>query len=47
LLALLVCLGHLGLNTIAGHMGLFVRFGAAVELFFVLFGYVLSLVDLG
>jgi peptidoglycan/LPS O-acetylase OafA/YrhL len=43
LLALLVCVGHLGLNTVAGHVGLYVRFGLAVDLFFVLSGFVLAL----
>jgi peptidoglycan/LPS O-acetylase OafA/YrhL len=43
LLALLVCVGHLGLNTSAGHVGLYVRFGLAVDLFFVLSGFVLAL----
>jgi len=43
LLALLVCLGHLGLNTVAVQVGLYVRFRLAVDLFFVLSGYVLTL----
>lgn len=40
-LALLVCCGHLGLNTVAGHIGASVQFGRAVDVFFALSGFVL------
>ena len=39
----MLSLGHLGLNTVAVHVGLYVRFRLAVDLFFVLSGYVLTL----
>ncbi|HEY0223324.1 MAG TPA: acyltransferase [Pseudolabrys sp.] len=41
ILALLVCVGHLGLNTMANKIGLTVRFGLAVDVFFALSGFVL------
>jgi peptidoglycan/LPS O-acetylase OafA/YrhL len=41
LLALLVCGGHLGLNTIVSKVGLTVHFGLAVDVFFALSGFVL------
>ena len=41
LMALLVCMGHLGLNTIAGKLGLQIRFELAVDVFFALSGFVL------
>jgi peptidoglycan/LPS O-acetylase OafA/YrhL len=41
-LALLVCTGHLGLNTVVGAFGFNVNFGLAVDVFFVLSGFVLS-----
>jgi peptidoglycan/LPS O-acetylase OafA/YrhL len=41
-LALLVCLGHLGLNTVAGLFGITIRTGFAVDIFFVLSGFVLA-----
>src|SRR5262249_2168392 len=40
-LALLVCIGHLGLNTIANKVGVTVYFGLAVDVFFALSGFVL------
>jgi peptidoglycan/LPS O-acetylase OafA/YrhL len=40
-LALLVCVGHLGLNTIANRVGLTVHFGLSVDVFFALSGFVL------
>lgn len=42
LLALVVCAGHLGLNTFAARFGLQVRFDVAVDVFFALSGFVLS-----
>jgi peptidoglycan/LPS O-acetylase OafA/YrhL len=41
ILALLVCVGHLGLNTVLQKVGLTVRFGLAVDVFFALSGFVL------
>jgi peptidoglycan/LPS O-acetylase OafA/YrhL len=41
ILALLVCLGHLGLNTVTNKIGVTVRFGLAVDVFFALSGFVL------
>lgn len=41
ILALLVCLGHLGLNTMTNKIGVTVRFGLAVDVFFALSGFVL------
>ncbi len=42
ILALLVCVGHLGLNTGAAKLGMEVRFGLAVDVFFAISGFVLS-----
>jgi len=42
LLALLVCAGHLGLNTAAAHLGIKVKFDLAVDIFFALSGFVLT-----
>ena len=42
ILALLVCVGHLGLNTVLSAYGLHVRFELAVDVFFVMSGFVLS-----
>jgi len=41
ILAVLVCVGHLGLNTVANKVGLTVHFGLAVDVFFALSGFVL------
>lgn len=41
-LALLVCAGHLGLNTVLNKVGLHVWFGLSVDIFFVMSGFVLS-----
>ena len=41
-LALLVCISHLGLNTILISLGVQVRFSLAVDAFFVMSGFVLS-----
>lgn len=40
-LALLVCVGHLGLNTMVQPLGVQVHFGLAVDIFFALSGFVL------
>jgi peptidoglycan/LPS O-acetylase OafA/YrhL len=40
-LALLVCIGHLGLNTVTNKIGVTVRFGLSVDVFFALSGFVL------
>jgi peptidoglycan/LPS O-acetylase OafA/YrhL len=40
-LALLVCVGHLGLNTVTNKIGVTVRFGLSVDVFFALSGFVL------
>jgi peptidoglycan/LPS O-acetylase OafA/YrhL len=42
LLALLVCCGHLGLNTFAERFGVKVEFRLAVDIFFILSGFVLT-----
>lgn len=42
LLALFVCFGHLGLNTAAARFGLKVKFELAVDIFFILSGFVLA-----
>lgn len=41
-LSVLVCVGHIGLNTVAERFGLHVRFELAVPVFFALSGFVLS-----
>jgi peptidoglycan/LPS O-acetylase OafA/YrhL len=41
MLAILVCVGHLGLNTIVNKVGLTIHFGLAVDVFFALSGFVL------
>ncbi len=41
-MALIVCIGHLGLNTIAGKIGLHIRFELAVDVFFAMSGFVLA-----
>lgn len=41
-LSLLVCCGHVGLNTIAAQFGVSVRFELAVDVFFALSGFVLA-----
>jgi peptidoglycan/LPS O-acetylase OafA/YrhL len=42
ILALIVIVGHFGLNTVAGVFGLSVRYNLAVDIFFVISGFVLS-----
>ena len=42
LLALTVCVGHIGLNSVTERFGLHVRFELAVTIFFVLSGFVLA-----
>ena len=42
ILALVVCCGHVGLNTLAAKAGLHIRFELAVDVFFALSGFVLS-----
>ena len=41
-LAVVVCLGHYGVNTVLRPYGLLVNFGLAVDVFFVMSGFVLS-----
>jgi peptidoglycan/LPS O-acetylase OafA/YrhL len=41
-LALTVCVGHIGLNTVFARIGATVHFGLAVDVFFALSGFVLS-----
>lgn len=42
ILALVVCMGHLGLTTAAAHLGVAFHFGRAVDVFFALSAFVLS-----
>jgi peptidoglycan/LPS O-acetylase OafA/YrhL len=42
IMALLVCVGHLGLNTVAGKIGLELRIELAVDVFFAMSGFVLA-----
>ncbi len=42
ILAVLVCVGHFGLNTVTNKLGLHVNFGLAVDVFFALSGFVLT-----
>ena len=41
-LALTVCVGHLGLNTLAGRFGITINLGQAVAVFFALSGFVMA-----